>query len=238
MEVRVLFSAPVLDAKIRMMADFPATQLCANMVEQQIRPWDVLDDRILGLYYDLPRDRFAPPAMRELAYSDIQLPIGDGQMMLEPKLEARLLQELAVAAGESILHVGTGSGCFAALLGRLARRVVTVEIREQLAEQARANLKAVGAANVEVVSGDGFGEIAAGAGAFDAVVLTGSTPVLPAELLARYAPAGRLLAVVGSEPVATVQRAARVGSHLSVEGCVETWIAPLDNAPRPSEFSF
>lgn len=218
------------------MADFSAAQLRANMVEQQIRPWDVLDDRILDLYHQLPRDLFVPADLRELAYSDIQLPIGEGQTMLEPKLEARLLQELAVAAGERILHIGTGSGFFAAALGRLAGRVTTVEIRPQLAEAAEAKLREAGIDNVEVVTGDGF-EFSATGTPYDALVLSGSTPVLPDKLLDQL-PARRMVALVGSEPIATLQRAMRIGSRLQVEGCVETWVAPLDNAPRPEAFHF
>ncbi|MCY4325129.1 MAG: protein-L-isoaspartate O-methyltransferase [Betaproteobacteria bacterium] len=220
-----------------MTAATSATQLCINMVEQQIRPWDVLDDRILGLYYDLPRAGFVPADLRELAYSDTQLPIGEGQTMLEPKLEARLLQELAPAADESILHIGTGTGYFAALLGRLAGRVTSVEIRPALAAQAAANLAESVVANVKVVTGDGFGELAA-TGPFAGVVLTGSTPVLPVELLDRYAPGGRMVALVGAAPVATLQRVQRVGSQLNVQGCVESWAQPLDNAPHRSEFRF
>ncbi len=207
------------------------------MVEQQIRPWEVLDDRILNLYYDLPRDAFVAPELRTLAYSDMQLPCGEGQLMLEPKLEARMLQELAPQEHERILHIGTGSGFFAALLGRLAAQVTTVEIRPALAQAATERLRSARADNVEVATGDGFGEFPA-RGPYSAVVLTGSTPVLPEQLFDRHAPGGRMLALVGTEPVATLQRAIRLAERSRIDSFVEAWAPPLANAPRPSRFVF
>ena len=200
MEVRVLFSAPKDD----IMKNLRDTKRL-NMIEQQIRTWDVLDERILDLYHQVEREDFVvDTAHRNLAYGDLSLPIGEGEVMLEPKLEARMLQILAPVAGEKILHVGAGSGFFAALLGRLAGFVLSVEISPTLAAAAQKRLSAAGINNVDVKIGDGAGGFADGA-PFDAVVLTGSVPFVNASFFSILKDGGRLLAVEGEAPAMTLR---------------------------------
>ena len=216
----------------------------ANMVEQQIRTWEVLDDRILALYYELPREEFAPPKMRDLAFADMELPIGFGQTMLSPKLEARILQSLELKGDETVLHVGAGSGYFAALLGRLCAHAATVEIIPQLADSAREKIRACGVHNTAVFCGDGAcgftpPESPAREKIYDAIALTGSTPIVSPSLRSQLKLGGRLAAVVGSPPAMTLQVIRRVeeDSYIARE-ILETVIAPLQNAPAPPRFSF
>ena len=216
----------------------------ANMVEQQIRTWEVLDDRILALYYELPREKFAPPKMRDLAFADMELPIGFGQTMLSPKLEARILQSLELKGDETVLHVGAGSGYFAALLGRLCAHAATVEIIPQLADSAREKIRACGVHNTAVFCGDGAcgftpPESPAREKIYDAIALTGSTPIVSPSLRSQLKLGGRLAAVVGSPPAMTLQVIRRVeeDSYIARE-ILETVIAPLQNAPAPPRFSF
>jgi protein-L-isoaspartate(D-aspartate) O-methyltransferase len=131
-----------------------------NMIEQQIRPWDVLDPQVLDLLFVIKRENFTPPAYRSLAFADMELPLGDGQSMLTPKVEAKLLQELGLRKTDKVLEIGTGSGYMAALLAARAEHVVTVECRPALAELARQNLAEAGVANVTVETGNGAGRLA------------------------------------------------------------------------------
>src|SRR5690606_30919476 len=149
-----------------------------NMVEQQIRPWEVLDPRVLELLFEVKREDFVPPEHRALAFADLEIPLGHGESMMAPKLEARLLQELDVQPGDAVYEVGTGSGYLTALLARRARHVTSVEIYADLRERAARNLAAAGIANVTLLDGDGARELLA-PGPFDVIVLTGSTPILP-----------------------------------------------------------
>lgn len=213
------------------------SKLRRNMVEQQIRAWDVLDEEVLSLYDEIRREDFVPPAVRGLAYADMMLPIGDGQVMLEPKLEARMLQELAPRKDESILHIGCGSGFFAALLGRLAGAVVSAEIRAELAESAAERIRRTGAAT-RVVHADAAHGLEQHA-PYDAIVLTGSLPSLPAALLAQLRDGGRLLAVVGvAAPMRLQLVEKRAGAALPVRDILETGIPPLENAPACPKFIF
>lgn len=211
---------------------------CRNMVEQQIRTWDVLDDRVLDIYYELPRDYFLPRASAKLAYSDMQAPIGHGQVCLEPKVEARMLQELAPQPNEKILHVGTGSGLFAALLGKLCGNLVTVEIVPELAQNAAALFKRHHINNATVVTADFFAAAQIEGGPFDAAVFTGSLPIIVPAMLEQVAETGRVLAPIGSEPIATVELLRRVDGTISREELFDTWVPPLRNVPQPSSFSF
>lgn len=209
-----------------------------NMVERQIRTWDVLDERVLSLYTEreLLREEFvADPACRDLAYADMMLPTACGQVMLEPKLEARMLQELAPRPDEKILHVGGGSGFFAALLGRLAKEVISVEIVPELADTAAARL---GDGNVRVVCADAArGYVTAEP--YDAVVLTGSTPRIAEEFFAQLKPGGRLLAVVGVEPAMRLCLAQKTAGDIVIRrDILETCIPPLVNAPSADAFVF
>ena len=207
------------------------------MVEQQIRTWEVLDDRVLDLYYEVPRAAFVPAAQRALAHADVQVPLGGGAAMLEPKVEARLLQEARPRLVENVLHVGTGSGYFAALLAKLCARLVSVELDPALAERARGLLAAHGLRNAEVVEGDGLAGGIEGA-PFDLVVLTGSVAKVPGTVFALLAPEGRVLAPVGTAPVCTVQRLRLAEDRLVAESLFDTWIPPLANGPATGGFRF
>ena len=213
-------------------------QARSNMVEQQIRPWEVLDQDVLDLLYTVPREEFVPAACRNLAFCDLEIPIGEGEKMWPPKLEARVLQALAPRRSERVLEVGTGSGYLTALLAHRAAHVYSVEIRPQLAEFGRANLARHGADNVTLEVGDGARGYAKWA-PYDIVVLTGSTPVLPRGLLETLAPGGRLFAVVGDAPVmsAKLVTCTAPGAYCTVD-LFETVIAPLVNCEQPARFKF
>jgi protein-L-isoaspartate(D-aspartate) O-methyltransferase len=171
-----------------------------NMIEQQIRPWDVLDAAVLDLLFEVKREDFVPAAHRSLAFADLEIPLGHGESMMQPKLEARILQELAVQPNEKAYEVGTGSGYLTALLARLARQVTSAEIHADFRAAAEAKLRAAGVNNATLLEGDGA-RAPLGPSTFDVIVLTGSTPILPQAFLDRLAPGGRLFAVVGDPPV-------------------------------------
>lgn len=209
-----------------------------NMVEQQIRPWDVLDQRILDLLFQIRREMFVEPASRELAFADLEIPIGHGETMLAPKLEARMVQELQLRSTDNVLEVGTGSGYMTALLAALTARVCSVEIEPALAAFGRANIEHLLNPNIVLEEGDGSHGWQTHA-PYDAIVFTGSTPVLPASLLAQLAVGGRLLAVVGVEPVMTAQLVSCVESgKYSTQNLFETCIRPLRNAQTAARFVF
>jgi len=213
-------------------------QARANMVEQQIRPWEVLDQAVLDLLYAVPREDFVPAAFRTLAFADMEIPIGEGERMMAPKIEARILQELAPRKHERVLEVGTGSGYLTALLAHRAAHVHSVEIRPALAAFGRGNLERHGADNVTLETGDAARGWPTRA-PYDAIVLTGSTPVLPRALLDQLAPGGRLFAVVGEAPVMVARLVACTapGAFRSTE-LFDTLLAPLVNAEQPPRFRF
>jgi protein-L-isoaspartate(D-aspartate) O-methyltransferase len=171
-----------------------------NMIEQQIRPWDVLDKGVLGLLAVVRREDFVPAAYRALAFVDTEVPLGEGERMLPPRVEARMLQDLHVQRHERVLEIGTGSGFMAALLGHRAQSVISLEIKPALAKTATENLRRSGASNVSVVQADGAHGYAS-EGPFDAIMLSGSVSKVPEELLKQLKPGGRLMAVEGGEPV-------------------------------------
>ena len=187
-----------------------------NMIEQQIRPWEVLDPAVLELLAVVRREDFVPAAYRAMAFVDTQVPLGDlaaGQCMLEPRLEARLLQELQVQRHEKVLEIGTGSGFMAALLGHRAQRVVTLECVPALVAMARSNLQRAGVANVtvrEVGAADGAKGLPAEA-PFDAILLSGSVAEVPRGLLEQLKVGGRLMAIVGDEPIMRARLFTRTG---------------------------
>jgi protein-L-isoaspartate(D-aspartate) O-methyltransferase len=209
-----------------------------NMVEQQIRPWDVLDQDILDLLYVVPREEFVPEAYKTLAFTDMEIPIGEGERMWAPKLEARVVQELAVRRSDRVLEVGTGSGYLCALLARRAAHVYSVEIRPALAAFGKANVERHGADNVTLAVGDGARGYSQWA-PYDVIVLTGSTPLLPQSLLDQLAPGGRLFAVAGDPPIMSARIVTCVvpGGYRTTE-LFETVLAPLVNAAQPSRFKF
>jgi protein-L-isoaspartate(D-aspartate) O-methyltransferase len=209
-----------------------------NMVEQQIRTWEVLDQKVLDLLMSLKREEFVPRALRGLAFADLEIPLGFGEVMLSPKVEARILQEVAPRPADNVLEVGTGSGYMAALLGSLAKHVVSVEIRPELKQMGEANLRAQGLRNVSVELGDASRGWAAHA-PYDVIVLSGSTPLLPDALLAQLKPGGRLFAIVGDAPVMEGQlvTCAAAGSY-RVANLFETCAPLLVNAAQPERFTF
>jgi len=171
-----------------------------NMIEQQIRPANVLDPSVLSLLGVMKREDFVPAAHRPLAFMDLEVPLPEGQCMLAPKIEARLLQDLALARHERVLEIGTGSGYMAALLSHKAQKVVSYEIHASLVALARDNLKRADVMNVEVRQGDGSrGDLSQSP--WDAIVLSGSVAQVPQALLDQLKVGGRLIAIVGDEPV-------------------------------------
>ena len=209
-----------------------------NMVEQQIRPWEVLDQDVLDLLYTVPREDFVPPAHRALAFSDLEIPLGEGEAMWVPKIEARVLQELGVKKTERVLEVGTGSGYFAALLAHCAQQVTSVEINARLKSIGEQNLRAHGIDNVMVEQGDAAQEWSARA-PYDVIVLTGSVPVLPEGIVAQLKPGGRLFAIVGDPPVMEARLITRAGEGATrTADLFETSFPPLKNAVQPKRFSF
>lgn len=208
------------------------------MVEQQIRPWEVLDPVVLDLLHKVKREDFVPAVYRSLAFVDMEIPLGDGEFMWPPKLEARVLQTLGLKRTDRVLEVGSGSGYFTALLASLAMQVVSVEINTGLREEAEKKIKAHGLANVAFRDGDAARDWVAD-GLFDVIVLTGSTPVLPEAYLARLAPAGRLFAIVGEGPAmrATLVTAMGHGQYRT-DLPFETAVAPLAHALEPERFVF
>jgi protein-L-isoaspartate(D-aspartate) O-methyltransferase len=209
-----------------------------NMIEQQIRPWEVLDQAVLQLLAVVKREDFVPPAHRALAFVDCEVPLPEGQTMLAPKVEARLLQELKVQRHESVLEVGAGSGFMAALLGHRARQVLTLDNRPVLVRMATDNLRRAGVSNVRVLEADGR-EGAAEAGPFDAIALSGSVASVPESLLNQLKPGGRLITIVGAEPVmqATLYtRQAEGGFSKTV--LFDTVAQRLDGFAEPTRFHF
>jgi len=213
-------------------------QARSNMIEQQIRPWEVLDQDVLDLLYVVPREAFVPAAMRNLAFVDMELPIGEGERMWAPKIEARALQALALHKSDRVLEVGTGSGYLTALIAHRAAQVRSVEIKPALAAFGRANMERHGVQNVTLETGDAARGWAAGA-PYEVIVLTGSVPVLPKALLGQLAPGGRLFAVVGEGPIMTAQLVTCLApeSYRST-GLFETVLEPLVNCEQPSRFRF
>ncbi len=213
-----------------------------NMIEQQIRTWEVLDQAVLDLLYVVRREEFVPEAYRALAFSDLEIPLhenaSEGERMMQPKLEARVLQELAVKRNERVLEVGTGSGYLTALLAARAHYVHSVEINPRLKAFGEGNLRRAGVENVATELGNaaqGWPQHAP----YDIIVLTGSTPVLSPPLLSQLRVGGRLFAVVGDPPVMEarlVNRVAEGSCHTT--DLFETHLAPLTGAPRPTRFEF
>ncbi len=208
-----------------------------NMVEQQIRTWEVLDPNVLDLLVRVRREEYVPEKYRNLAFTDMEIPLGFGEYMLAPKLEARLIQEVSVQPTDTVLEVGTGSGYMTALLASLAARVYTVEIIPELSHEAQRKLAQHEFANVTGEIGDAARGWEAHA-PYDVIVITGSLPTLPASFERSLAPGGRLIAIVGDPPVMTAQLVRRMGEAFTREGLFETCIRPLRNAPQPERFVF
>ena len=209
-----------------------------NMIEQQIRTWEVLDPRVLELLFEVKRELFVPPEHARLAFADLEVPLGHGESMMQPKVEARIVQELDIQSHETVYEVGTGSGYLSALMARRARHVTSAEIHGELRTRAAGSLKAAGISNVTLLEGDSALRPLAES-AFDVIVLTGSTPILPQAFLDRLSVGGRLFAVVGDPPVmkALVVRHPAASSFQHLE-LFETLVKPLVNAAQPPRFRF
>lgn len=208
------------------------------MVEQQIRTWDVLDERVLDLVARLPREDFVPEAYRQLAYVDMAIPLGRGEVMMAPKLEARLLQELDIGPKDKILEIGTGSGFMTALLAALGAHVYSVELLPDFKMQAARKLAAHDIRNVTLDIGDG----ARGwdrHGPYDVILLTGSVPALPPSFAQSLNVDGRMIAIVGESPAMEVKRIARLTPEsLRETSLFETDLPSLHNAQQPERFVF
>jgi len=208
-----------------------------NMIEQQIRPCEVLEGRILELLKHVHREHFVPAGMRDLAFADMEIPLGHGATMWQPKLEARAVQELHLARNDKVLEVGTGSGYLTALLSALSGHVTSVEIEPELSAMAKQNLAAYRRSNITLETGDaahGWGN-----DGYDAIVLTGSTPVLPAAFQNSLNIGGRLFAIVGDAPVMEAKLITRVAPDIfETVNIMESCVAPLRNAEQPKRFVF
>ena len=219
-----------------------AEQARFNMIEQQIRPWEVLDANVLDLLAVVRREDYVPDALRQLAFVDMQLPLREsgarGQCMLEPKVEARLLQALYLQRHESVLEIGTGSGHMAALLAHRAQQVLTVEIVPELADAAASRLASCGVINVRVLTGDGALGMP-GQAPFDAIVLSGSVAQVPQRLLAQLKVGGRLIAVIGDEPMMRATLVERLGDDDYRQTVLFDTVTPrLLGFDEPSRFRF
>jgi protein-L-isoaspartate(D-aspartate) O-methyltransferase len=208
-----------------------------QMVDQQIRTWEVLDPRVLDVFSVVPREAFVPPEYRELAFADVPIPIGLGQSMLAPKIQGRILQALGVIASDSVLEIGSGTGYLAACLSLLGSKARSIDIHPQFTASATANLRAVPNARVEFETRDAFA--AAPLGEFDAIAVTGSLPVYDARFERSLRIGGRLFAVVGEAPVMDAILVRRVDTAEWIrESLFETVIAPLINATAAQRFVF
>ena len=217
----------------------------SNMIESQIRTWEVLDQHVLDTLAAVKREEYVPEKYRPLAFVDMELPLGHGEVMLAPKLEARMLQELTLRPADRVLEVGTGSGYMTALLASLAAHVYSLELHADLSAAAQAKLARHGVANVSLEVGDGaLGWLRHAP--YDAILLTGSVPLLPPQLCAQLRPGGRLLAVVGDPPAMTARLLTCVtpgalndyGGAWNDTGLFETCIPALRNVPQPERFVF
>ena len=209
-----------------------------NMIEQQIRPWDVLDPQVLDLLFVVKREDFAPAAYRNLAFADMEIPIGSGQAMLAPKIEAKMMQELGIKKTDKVLEIGTGSGYMAALLAARAEHVVTVENRPEIAATAKANLERAGITNVTIEVGNGIDGWSQ-RGPYDAIVVSGSVATISPALLKQLRVGGRLAVIVGEAPVMEAQLITCTGEGVyNTVNLFETVVPALDGADAKPSFSF
>lgn len=208
-----------------------------NMVLQQIRPWEVIDERVLEVIQKVPRERFVPEAFQSLAFADVEIPLGHGYAMMLPRVEARMLQALNIQPGDRVLEVGTGSGFVTACLARLGGRVSSIDIHPDFIEAAVRRLAELSIA-VELESGDVFAKDFAD-NRFDVIALTGSLPRYDERFESLLASGGRLFAIVGQSPVMNALLVRRVNAETCRrDGLFETSIAPLQNASTPEAFVF
>ena len=209
-----------------------------NMVEQQVRPWEVLDERVLGLFESIRREDFVPLRYRKMAFADLAIPMDHGQFMMKPVVEGRLLQALDIKDDETVLEIGTGSGFITACLANMALRVVSVDIFEQFTNEAAAKLEEKGIENVELETGDAMGDWQPEQ-AHDLVVVTGSVEFVPEQFMGWVNPGGRLFAVCGDSPAMQAKLFTRLNvSDWREESLFETDLPRLVNAAHAPEFEF
>ncbi len=209
-----------------------------NMIEQQVRPWDVLDPKALDLMQAMPREAFVPAGYEGLAYADIDVPMGNGDCMLAPKYVGRMLQAVDFDKGDVALEIGTGTGYLTALLGKACREVISVDIDPDMSAAAKKNLEAQGIDNVTLETGDAAQGWNAHA-PYDIILITGSLPVLPEAFEKSLNRGGRLVAIVGDAPVMEAILITRTSdTEWSREVLFETEIKPLQNAVQPQRFTF
>ena len=219
-------------------AGFNASEARFNMIEQQIRTWDVLDPVVLALLDKVPRENFVAESQIGLAFADIELPIGNGHTMLSPKVEGRILQAVGVKNTDKVLVVGTGSGYLTALLATLAHHVHAVEIHPDLSAMAQARLQKQNIHNVTLHVADGANGYAAEA-PYDVIVFTGSLPLRPLAAEKMLNVGGRLFAVIGEMPIMEATLTQRISADaFRHETIFETCLQPLDNAPQAEKFEF
>ncbi len=220
------------------MTELNFVQARNNMVEQQIRTWNVLDQRVLDFIGQIPRELFVPEQYRDLAYAETNIDIGHGQVMMTPVVEARILQAAQVHADDKVLEIGTGSGYLTALLGNMGGHVYSVEIIPELQKRAEEHLAELGIHNTSLEEGDGSNGWNRYA-PYDVIVITGSLPVLPESFQQSLAPGGRLVAIVGESPVMEARLVTRQeDNQFSNEYLFSTEIPALINAPQPRHFTF
>ena len=220
------------------MTDINVDQARYNMIEQQIRPWDVLDPRVLEVLASTPRERFVPKEYQNLAFTDTEIPLQHGQFMLEPKLEGRILQTLQIKPTDRILEIGTGSGYLTACLGKLGGSVVSVDIYPEFSQQAQQQIAGLGLENVEFRVGDaamGWKQD----GDFDVIVITGSLPMPQHAFQESLTIGGRMFVVIGDDLLMEAQRILRISQDVwSNESLFETHLPALINAKQPKAFVF
>ena len=207
-----------------------------NMIEQQIRTWEVLDPVVLDLLKKVPREAFVPSKYEGLAFADLEIPLGEGQLMLSPKVEGRILQALAIQKTDKVLEIGTGAGYLTALMATQAKHVDSVELNSKLSQAADKRIAAQKIKNVSLHVADGLN---ASDKVYDVIVLTGSLPVYPEQIERQLAMGGRMFVVVGDEPAMEAILVTRVTKDaVRRDNLFETCLPPLVNAPQPSRFSF
>ncbi len=208
-----------------------------NMVEQQVRTWDVLDSRVLDVLRDVPREDFVPTRYRKMAFADMRIPLEQGQVMMKPVEEGRALQALAIEPGQRVLEIGTGSGFLAACMAQLGAQVVSVEIHAELAESASARLSRMGFDQVDVIQADALNGFSPD-GQFDTVVMTGSARSVPELFESWILPAGRLFAVRGDSPAMEAVCLSRMGQRWVADSLFETDLPRLIGAEDQPQFDF
>lgn len=208
-----------------------------QMVEQQVRAWDVLQPRVLEVLKTVPREQFVPSGYEALAFADTQIPLGHGQTMMTPTLEGRVLQALQVRSADTVLEIGTGSGFLSACLARIAAQVTSIDIYDDFLNTAKANLEDTGINNVELLKMDASKELPAAS--YDAIAVTGSMQSFDPRLVMALNPGGRLFVVVGDAPAMDARVITRNGDHeWQTDSLFETVLRPLVNGARPPQFLF